>query len=112
MRSLLERRSMSERLQKLMGMLETTPDDAFVLYGVGLEHKKAGEFAKAIEYLDRTIAVDAGYCYAYYQKGQVYEEMGKVDDAKAVYKTGIAAAAKKGDGHAKGELESALMMIE
>lgn len=103
---------MSERMQKLLGMLEKTPDDAFVLYGVGLEYKKEGEFEKAVDYLDRVIAVDPGYCYAYYQKGQVYEEMGKIQDARHVYKIGIAAAGKKGDAHAKGELESALLMIE
>jgi tetratricopeptide (TPR) repeat protein len=109
---LLERNEMSERMQKLMGMLEKSPADAFVLYGVGLEYKKAGEFGKAIEFLDRAIGVDPGYCYAYYQKGQVYEEMGKAEEAKGVYREGIVAAGKKGDAHAKGELESALMMIE
>src|SRR3954469_16235979 len=98
---------MSERMQKLLGMLEKTPADPFVLYGVGLEHKKAGEFTAAIEYLDRTIAADAGYCYAYFQKGQVLKEMGKTDEAKVAYREGIAAAAKKGDAHAKGELEGA-----
>jgi tetratricopeptide (TPR) repeat protein len=103
---------MSERMPKLMEMLEKQPGDAFVLYGVGLEHKKAGDFAQAIEFLDRTIAADAEYCYAYFQKGQVLEEMGKTDEAKGAYRDGIAAAAKKGDAHAKGELEGALMMIE
>jgi tetratricopeptide (TPR) repeat protein len=99
-------------MKKLLEMLEKQPTDAFVLYGVGMEHKKAGEFAKAIEYLDRTIAADAGYCYAYYQKGQVFEEMGKTEEARAAYRTGIGAARAKGDGHAESELSGALSMIE
>lgn len=103
---------MSDRLQKLLDMLAKQPADPFVLYGVGLEYKKAGDFPTSIEYLDRTLSADPGYCYAYYQKGQVYEEMGRTDDAKRAYLDGIAAASKKGDSHAKGELEGALMMIE
>jgi tetratricopeptide (TPR) repeat protein len=103
---------MTDRLQKLTEMLEKQPTDPFVLYGIGLEHKKAADFPLAIEFLNRTLAADPGYCYAYFQKGQVFEEMGRTDDAKLAYREGIAAAAKKGDAHAKGELEGALMMIE
>ena len=37
--------------------------------------------------------------------------MHKLADARAVYENGIAAARKKGDGHALGELESALQNL-
>ena len=103
---------MPERLQKLLEMLDKQPNDPFVLYGIALEHKKAGEFPRSIEFLDRTLSADPGYCYAYFQKGQVFEEMGKVEEAKQAYREGIVAATKKGDGHARGELEGALAMIE
>jgi tetratricopeptide (TPR) repeat protein len=72
----------SERLAKLEQLLRRDPNDAFVLYAVALEHKKMGDSAKAIEFLDRTLAADPGYCYAYFQKGQVQETLGDAAAAR------------------------------
>jgi tetratricopeptide (TPR) repeat protein len=101
----------SPRLSQLLTMLEKEPNDAFLLYGVAMEHKKAGRLDEAIEYLDRTIAADALYCYAFYQKGQVQEQQGDTKAARQAYELGITAAMKKGDAHAKSELETALAML-
>ena len=101
-----------QRLQQLLKMLEREPNDAFVLYGIALEYKKANDPAQAIEYLDRVIRADPGYCYAYFQKGQVQESRGDLEGAKRTYRDGISAAKQKGDAHAQGELEGALQIIE
>ena len=93
-------------------MLAREPNDTFLLYGIALEHKKAGEHAPALEYFDRVIQLDPGYCYAYHQKGLVFESIGDLDAAKASYRAGIEAARTKGDAHAQGEIEAALAMIE
>lgn len=103
--------SVSPRLQQLLKMLEKEPSDAFLLYGIAMEHKKAQRPAEAVEYLRRTLAVDALYCYAFYQLGQVMEQEGDLKSAKQAYEDGINAAIKKGDAHAKSELESALAML-
>jgi tetratricopeptide (TPR) repeat protein len=103
---------MTERLQKLQAMLAATPDDPFLLYGIAMEHKKADDGKAALEFLDRTIAADPGYCYAYYQKGLVLESTGDLDKAKATYRDGMTAADRKGDAHARGEIEAALMLLE
>src|SRR5690348_12183173 len=100
------------RLEQLQRMLQQTPDDPFLLYGIALEYKKANDTAQAIEYLDRTVRADPGYCYAYFQRGQVHESMGDLEAAKQAYRHGIEAADKKGDQHARSELEGALAMIE
>lgn len=101
----------SDKLQKLQSMLERAPRDTFLLYAIGMEYKKLQTPSKAIEYFDRTIEVDAGYCYAYFQRGQVHEQTGNVPAARDSYRAGIAAAEKAGDAHAKSELEAALEMI-
>ena len=101
-----------QRLQQLLKMLEREPNDAFVLYGIALEYKKSNELSHAIEYLDRVLRVDPGYCYAYFQKGQIQEARGDVEGAKRTYQDGISAAKQKGDDHAQAELEGALQMIE
>ena len=102
----------NDRLAKLQQMLAREPNDTFLLYGIALEHKKLNEPAKAVEFFDRVIALDPGYCYAYHQKGLVFESSGDLDAAKASYRGGIEAARKKGDAHAQGEIEAALAMIE
>ena len=102
----------SERLQKLEKLLERDPNDAFLLYGIALEHKKLGDAKSAIEFLNKVIAVDPGYCYAYHQKGLTFESTGDVESAKNAYRAGLEAATKKGDAHAREEIAAALSMIE
>ena len=102
----------SKRLEQLQKLLEKEPTDPFLLYGIALEHKKAGNAPKALEFLDQVIGRDPGYCYAYHQKGMVYEGEGDVDAARQAYREGIEAARKKGDEHARGEIEAALSMLE
>ena len=36
---------------------------------------------QAIEFLDKVIGVDSGYCYAYHQRGLVYESLGEMEAA-------------------------------
>lgn len=102
----------SERLEKLQQLLQRDPNDTFLLYGIALEHKKLGDAATAIEFLNDVIARDAGYCYAYHQKGLIFESTGDTESAKQSYRAGIAAARVKGDAHAQGEIEAALSLID
>jgi tetratricopeptide (TPR) repeat protein len=102
----------SDRLEKLQQMLAKDPNDTFLLYGIAMEHKKINDPATALEFFDRVTRLDPGYCYAYHQKGLVLESQGDTDAAKRAYREGIEAAIKKGDDHARGEIEAALSMIE
>jgi Tfp pilus assembly protein PilF len=102
----------SPRLQKLLAMLDRQPGDPTTLYMVALEYKKSGQPDLAIEHLDKTIQFDPGYCYAYFQKGEVLESQGEVEAAKDAYRAGIDAARRKGDAHALSELEGQLQMLE
>ena len=101
----------SDKLAKLFALLEREPRDPFLLYGIGMEYKKLAAPDKAIEFFDRTLAVDPSYCYAYFQRGQVYEQNANPAAARESYRTGIAAAAQAGDAHAQEELQAALDMI-
>jgi Tfp pilus assembly protein PilF len=104
--------AMSDRLEKLQQMLAREPNDTFLLYGIALEHKKAGDMLRAIEHLDRVIQSDPKYFYAYHQRGLAYEEQGDLESAKKSFREGIEAAEKNGDSHAAEEIRAALMMIE
>ena len=100
-----------DRLPLLENMLQQQPRDPFLLYGIAMEHKKKADFAKAIEFLNRALQADPNYSYAYYQRGQVHEEMGEVDAAKESYRLGIDVARVSGDAHAHSELQTALEMM-
>ena len=102
----------TDKLAQLTAMLERQPRDAFLLYAIGMEHKKLGDLSKAIEFYSRTIEVDPNYCYAYYQRGQSFEQQGDVASAKQSYRDGVDAARRSNDEHAKSELETALQMLE
>jgi predicted Zn-dependent protease len=101
----------SARLEKLHKFLAATPNDPFLLYAIALEHKKT-DSTKAIEYLNKTLAADPLYCYAYFQLGQVYEGIDDLPSARKAYTDGIAAAEKAGDSHAGSEIAGALAMIQ
>jgi len=104
--------SANERMKSLQMMLQKEPDDLFLLYAIALEHKKAGEFADALGYLGEVLKRDPLYCVAYQQAAQVHEMAGDVEATKRSYRDGIAAALRKGDLHAKEEMEAALGMLE
>lgn len=101
-----------DRLHQLQAMLQKSPDDTFLLYGLAMEYKKKEQPQNALEFLQRVIEVDPLYCYAYFQQGQVHENLGQTDAARRSYQQGIDAATRKGDAHARQEMEGALSMLE
>jgi Flp pilus assembly protein TadD len=101
----------SDRMRQLLTMLQREPNDAFLLYGLALENKKTGNSTEALALLDRVTTVDPGYCYAYHQKGLIHESLDDLQSARAAYRAGVQAAVKKGDQHARHEIEAALMML-
>ncbi len=102
----------TDRLRQLQQMLERNPQDTFLLYGIAMEHKKAGEVGPALEYFDRVIQLDPGYCYAYHQRGLLHESTGDAEAARRSYREGVEAARLKGDAHAQGEIQAALDMVD
>ena len=93
-----------DRLTKLTKLYEADPNDPFLTYGIALEHGKLGAYDEAITWLDRTLAADAKYCYAYFQKAKMLDAKGDSAAAVAVLKEGIQAAQRAGDGHAAEEM--------
>ena len=99
-------------MRQLQEMLLRQPDDAFLLYGLAMEYKKADEPARALEYFEKVVQRDPNYCYAYYQRAQVHEALGDVEAAKRTLRDGLDAADRSGDGHARQEIEAALALLE
>jgi len=85
-------------LEKLLG---TPRDGALLRYGLGTEHEKAGDAARAIEHLRKAVEFDAGYSAAWSLLGKLLAEAGRKDEAGEAWARGIEAARKRGDKQAE-----------
>jgi tetratricopeptide (TPR) repeat protein len=92
---------MISQLEKLLG---TPRDGALLRYSLGLEHAKAGDHGKAVEYLRDAVARDALYSAAWKALGKSLVELQKDDEALTAYERGIEAARQKGDRQAEKEM--------
>ncbi|MBL8762055.1 MAG: tetratricopeptide repeat protein, partial [Phycisphaerae bacterium] len=93
------------QLEKLLAL---DPADAFVLYGLAMEHAKSGQIDHAMTYFDRCTAADPAYCYAYFHKARVQSEAGRTSDAIETLNRGLIAAKAAGDAHAMSEMRELL----
>ena len=92
---------MISSLEKLLG---TPRDGALLRYSLGLEYAKAGEHARAIEFLRDAVARDPLYSAAWKALGGELAEAGQAGEALEAYRLGIEAAQKKGDRQAEKEM--------
>jgi hypothetical protein len=91
---------------QIEALLAEDPDDAFLRYGLAMEHASAGDDAACVEVLADLIARTAAkpYIPAFLQAGQAFIRLDRIDEAAAMLRNGVAAAAKSGDEHARGEM--------
>jgi tetratricopeptide (TPR) repeat protein len=96
------------RIDVIKKIAESQPNDPFPRYGLAMEYKNAGHAEEAHATFTELEARWPEYVAAYLMHGNLLASMHRLAEARGVYEQGIAAARKKGDGHALGELESAL----
>ena len=99
---------MSTRIEALRSILQASPSDCFVRYGLAQEHIKAGDDAAALDEFVRILEIDASYQAAYYHAGKAYQRLGRMAEARAILRQGVEVSIANGDPHARGELEAAL----
>lgn len=92
---------MISQLEKLLG---TPRDGALLRYSLGVEHAKAGDLARAVEYLREAVARDPLYSAAWKMLGKTLTESNRPDEALEAYRQGVEAAKKKGDRQAEKEM--------
>ena len=98
----------TSRIEILKQLLEQDPRSTFARYGLAMEFVKAGELQEAVAEFEAIAAADPGYSAAYFHGGQALEKLGRIEDARDLYRRGIA---QTRDPHAASELQAALDIL-
>ncbi|MGC1415824.1 MAG: tetratricopeptide repeat protein [Candidatus Acidiferrum sp.] len=96
------------RRQMLEEFVAKKPEDAFSRYGLAMECMNSGDATAADAHFRALLERNAGYIPAYLMYGQLLARESRNDEARKVLSSGIAAAAQKGDEHARSEMEALL----
>ena len=96
------------RLETLRQLLADNPANTFARYGLAMEHVRSGDLDGAVQEFEAVLTTDPKYSAAYYHGGQALEKLGKFDQARDLYRRGIAATR---DPHALSELQAALDIL-
>jgi thioredoxin-like negative regulator of GroEL len=106
---------MSEQKKSRRQMLEEfvarKPDDAFSRYGLAMECMNTGDPAAADQHFRVLLQNNAEYIPVYLMYAQLLVRESRGAEARTVLSSGIAAAEKKGDQHARSEMEGLLSEI-
>jgi tetratricopeptide (TPR) repeat protein len=101
----------STRLETLRGMVAQNPADSFLRYGLAMEYRNAGDLRAAMGEFRALKEANPDYPAAYFHGGQTLERLGLVEEARQWYEQGIEVTTRKGDLHARGELQTALDLL-
>jgi tetratricopeptide (TPR) repeat protein len=98
--------------KKLEAMLASGKDSALLRYGLGQAYVQEGKRDEALPHLAQAVALDASYSAAWKLYGKVLAEIGRAEEARQAYQTGIEAAEHKGDVQAAKEMRVFLRRLE
>lgn len=100
--------SLMDRIATFRSFIAKSPTDPFPRYGLAMELKGNGELAEAWAAFEELMAKFPDYVPTYLMAGGTLVALGRKDEAAEIYRKGIEAATRKGDQHARRELEDAL----
>ena len=105
---------MTTRYEQLEKLHAADPADADVTYMIAMEHTKpdADDPSAVIDWLDKTLALDENYLYAYFQKAKAQSALDNDDQATATLQLGIQKANAAGDAKAVSELSELMASME
>jgi tetratricopeptide (TPR) repeat protein len=101
----------STRLEALKSMVAQNPGDSFLRYGLAMEYRNGGDLAAAMGEFRALREAHPDYAAAYFHGGQTLERMGLAGEAREWYLQGIDVTSRKGDQHARSELQTALDLL-
>ncbi|HWO01761.1 MAG TPA: tetratricopeptide repeat protein [Blastocatellia bacterium] len=103
---------MKTRREMLEEFVSEDPNDSFSRYALALELEKADSRVEAATALREVISRDSDYVAAYYHLGRILAHLDEVQEARAVYRRGLAAAIEANDQRARSEIQEALDALD
>ena len=100
------------RIEALQQILAQDPANPLARYGLAMERVKVGDYEAAVSEFRTLLDADPNYRYAYFHAAQTLEKLGRIEEAKEMYRRGIEAADRMADAHARDELQAALTNLE
>ncbi len=100
-----------DRLATFRSFIERTPTDPFPRYGLAMELKTRGELDAAWGAFAELVDKFPDYVPTYLMAGGTLVALGRKAEAAEIYRKGIEVATRRGDQHARRELEGALSEI-
>jgi Tfp pilus assembly protein PilF len=101
----------NNRTEILKQMVEQSPADGFARYGLAMEYVRGGELETAVAEFAQLLSHNPGYAAGYFHGGQTLEKLGRIEDARELYRKGIDVTTASGDDHTRSELIGALGML-
>jgi E3 SUMO-protein ligase RanBP2 len=96
------------RIAALHKMLERTPDDPRLRFGLALEYEKLGRWEDAVAQLERYLALTDDEGNAWGRLGHALRQLGREEEARGAYRRGIEAASRHGHPSMAAEFEDTL----
>jgi predicted Zn-dependent protease len=97
-----------QRLEAFRTFVQAKPDDPFTRYALAMHLRSMDRLAEAVEAFAELAGRVPDYIPTWLMLGQTLEAAGRDGEAARAYQDGMAAAARRQDPHARGELEAAL----
>ena len=97
-----------DRIATFRSFISRSPSDPFPRYGLAMELKGRGELAEAWQVFQELLDKFPDYVPTYLMAGGTLVALGRKAEAADLYRKGIDVATRRGDQHARHELEEAL----
>ncbi len=99
---------MSDRIESLKRLLEKSPGDARLQFGLAMEYEKLHDWPAVVDVLRSYLAAADDEGNAWGRLGNALRHLGHDDEAKAAYTSGARAARHHGHPSMAGDFEDIL----
>ena len=101
-----------DQAERFEALLASGKDGALLRFSLGMHYLKAGDAARAAGHLRIAVEHDRDYSAAWKLLGKALAECGESADAAEAFRSGIAAAQRRGDKQAAREMEVFLRRLD
>jgi Tfp pilus assembly protein PilF len=95
-----------DKIAALSEILQLDPVNAFARYGLAMEYLSQGSTDPALTEFSTLIQHNPDYVPGYQMSAQTLAKLGRIDDALDRLHSGIEAANRTGNHHARAEMEA------